>query len=378
MTDKLFSPPIQPSRRRSSPNQFVLAFEAGRVIGCTQWLTYMYLLSGEDRYLAAAVEALQMGTAILAGLHPSEAAAAFDFKGLRDAFADEEFSEEWSKAQRGEFPGEMDPSAWFWGLVKDRAEPFLSPLATQFEAAVKKGGSEQREIALQLGKDLDRAIRPTPTQDRLVALVRNPAWADWTRRCDDAIALLPLTLEALAEYDPTSDPNVGPSPPKFQLVIRQDRQILMDGTVPEPEWAETTRARWMALGLGDPPTLLKSVETSADANQRIKATANLVEAARKSLANLALDRNEIIQSLPQAPRFALLGFEAAASALGRQPTDRDAYSWIAENRVDEHVELPEFDAWVRSLRRARNELSDQKNDRREGRSGRSVVDSRQL
>lgn len=72
---------------------------------------------------------------------------------------------------------------------------------------------------------------------------------------------------------------------------------------------------------------------------------------------------------------ALAGYLQAARCLGGDPTDQQAYDWLNENEA--RLPVP-FETWARYLREARKHQGLQKNQRRAGRIGRSIVRSNEI
>ena len=74
----------------------------------------------------------------------------------------------------------------------------------------------------------------------------------------------------------------------------------------------------------------------------------------------------------RSAEMAYQAYQHAERNIGDRVTDKEAYAWLRENGLAEYP-LPSYENWARYLREGRRHYHDQKNGRRAGRSGRSIV-----
>ena len=74
----------------------------------------------------------------------------------------------------------------------------------------------------------------------------------------------------------------------------------------------------------------------------------------------------------RSAEMAYQAYQHAERNIGTRVTDKEAYAWLRENGLAEYP-LPSYENWARYLRKGRRHYHDQKNGRRAGRSGRSIV-----
>jgi hypothetical protein len=74
----------------------------------------------------------------------------------------------------------------------------------------------------------------------------------------------------------------------------------------------------------------------------------------------------------RSAEMAYQAYQHAERNIGARVTDKEAYAWLRENGLAEYP-LPSYENWARYLREGRRHYHDQKNGRRAGRSGRSIV-----
>lgn len=121
----------------------------------------------------------------------------------------------------------------------------------------------------------------------------------------------------------------------------------------------------------------------------LQVSANLLAKKLRTIAEMA--REDLLLEKPREvtddglTKSQRLAYQSYQYAINQNPdiaeaNDNDVYNWLKENGFseDDSYELPSLETWKRYLRYGRKAHGTQKNTRRKGRTGRSIVKASQI
>ncbi|MBI1314101.1 hypothetical protein GC176_22630 [bacterium] len=173
-----------------------------------------------------------------------------------------------------------------------------------------------------------------------------PVWTKWIeiRSCTESER---ATLKRQAEEEGLTWDNVFP---RQRLKILR-AFVAVNGIESPPDESDSFQSDGVPLGIpetGQPPT---------DFDDKLDSVRQLPERIQLAYGQWLYAKQEL------------------TTEDGGQPEDREAYSFLQEERPEHLGDLKPFDTWTRYIRMARKTLGTNKHHARAGRSGRSVIPS---